>query len=182
FIVKGHISERIQASLTEGSDLVVSVPPYALENFRVYAPQLMPFESAGATVFSGDSFAAAKTKIPFILPNATAPTVYAEGAGPSVAQDAVVKGIELSPAKYAFLTKLSEEADADMPDIGRALLIEGLSRVYTATEGAATAALRTSLTAATATTALGTDNLESLLNLEGAITPTHASPSNVLML
>lgn len=181
FITHGVIDSPIRASLQEGSDLAVSIPPYALENFRIYAPQLTPFENAGATVFNTDTFAAGKTKIPFVLPGATAGT-FSEGAGPTVVQDASVKGVELTPAKFAFLSKMSEESDADMPDLGRALLLEGLSRIYASTEAAATAALRTSLAAATATVSVGTDNLESLLDLEAAITPTHASPSNVLML
>lgn len=178
----GRIDPGISASLQEGSDLGVAIPPYQLETFRVIAPQLTPFENAGATVFSSDSFGVRVEKVPFILPNATAPAVFAEGAGPSTTQDCTVKGISLNPAKYAFLTKISEEADADIIGVGAAIVQEGLARVYTATEGSATAALKTSLTAASATVALGTDNLNSLLNLEAAIPQAFANPSNALML
>ncbi len=182
FVMTGRIDGGISASLQEGSDLSVAVPPYELESFRVIAPQLMPFELAGATVFTSDSFGVRVEKVPFILPNVTAPAVFAEGAGPSTAQDCVVKGISLTPSKYAFLTKISEEADVDIIGVGAAIVQEGLARVYTATEAAATAALKTSLTAASATVALGTDNLNSLLNLEAAIPQAFANPSNALML
>jgi HK97 family phage major capsid protein len=182
FVMTGRVGGGISASLQEGSDLSVAVPPYELESFRVIAPQLMPFELAGATVFTSDSFGVRQEKVPFILPNAAAPAVFAEGAGPSTVQDCVVKGITLTPAKYAPLTKISEESDADIIGVGAAIVQEGISRVYTATEAAATAALKTSLTAASATVALGTDNLKSLLNLEAAIPQAFANPSNALML
>ena len=181
FVMTGRL-DSINASLQEGSDLGVAIPPYQLEAFRVIAPQLTPFENAGSTVFSSDSFGVRVEKVPFILPNATAPAVFAEGAGPSTAQDCIVKGISLTPSKYAFLTKISEEADADIIGVGAAIVQEGLARVYTATEGAATTALKASLTAASATVAVGTDNLNSLLNLEAAIPQAFANPNNVLML
>ena len=182
FVMTGRIDAGISASLQEGSDLGVAIPPYQLETFRVIAPQLTPFENCGATVFSSDSFGVRVEKVPFILPNGTAPSVFVEGTGPSTVQDCVVKGISLTPAKYAFLTKISEESDADILGVGAAIVQEGISRVYTATEGAATTALKASLTAATATVALGTDNLNSLLNLEAAIPQAFANPNNALML
>jgi HK97 family phage major capsid protein len=182
FVMTGRIDTGINASLQEGSDLGVAIPPFQLEQFRVIAPQLTPFENCGATVFSSDTFGVRAEKVPFILPNATAPAVFAEGAGPSTAQDCVVKGITLTPVKYAFLTKISEEADADILTVGPAIVQEGIARVFTATEGAATTALKASLTAASATVALGTDNLNSLLNLEAAIPQAFANPNNALML
>ena len=184
FIKTGQLSPAIQAAagdLTEGEGLAAAVPPFILERFRVIAPQLAPFESAGATIYNSDSFGMVQIKVPFIL-SGTAVTTFPEGSGPSTTQDAKVVGIELTPAKYAFLTLVSEEADADIPNLGQSLTQEGLSRIYASTSAAATADLLASLTAAGATVSAGADNLESLLNLEAAIPPAFAAPSNALML
>jgi HK97 family phage major capsid protein len=182
FVRFGKTTPEIKASLQEGSSLSVAIPPYQLENFRVIVPGLFPFETAGATIINSESFEMNTVKIPFVIQASTAVSTFAEGAGPSSDQPATVKGLSLTATKYAFLTKLSEEADADIQGLEGAIVQEGISRVYQSTTAAATTALLASLTAASATVTAGADNLESLLDLEAKIPPAFASPNNALML
>lgn len=185
FIRTGHVADSlrpgISASLSEGADLGVAIPPFQLETFRIASPFIAPFENAGATIFASDSFGMTKIKVPFVL-SGSAVTTFAEEAGPSSTQDASVVGIELDSDKYAFLTKISEESDADIANLGGAVTVEGLRRVYKSTSDAATAALLDSLIDAGAWITRGSDNLKSLLDLESAINPVYSSPTNCLML
>ena len=110
-------------------------------------PASLPFESAGATIYASSDFSMRVERVPFVLPGA-AVTTYPENSGPSTVQDATVKGISITAAKFAFLTKVSEEADADIPTLQASITEEGVRRIYSSTSAAATAALLTSLAAA----------------------------------
>src|SRR6266700_3134220 len=157
FIRTGEGSPEISAALSEGDGLAAAIPPYELEAFRLAVPFIAPFEAAGATVFASDSFGMTAIKQPFVLPG-PAVTTYSENDGPSTVTDASVVGVTLTPAKYAFLTKISEESDADIIGLNGAISTEGVRRVYSSTSNAATTALLSSLFAAGAFITRGSDN------------------------
>lgn len=185
FVRTGRISDTLRAgmvaSLSEGSDLGVAIPPYALEAFRVDSPMIAPFEAAGATIFASENFGMTKVKVPFVLPGNPA-TTYAEESGPTTTSDATVVGVTLTPAKWALLTKLSEESDADIPGLEGAVTQEGTRRMYKSTSDAATTALLSSLYAAGSFVSKGSnDFLTNLLDLEAAVNPVFSGPTNVFM-
>src|SRR5207253_7862874 len=82
----------------------------------------------------------------------------------------------------AFLTKLSEELQQDVPNLEGSLAAEGVKRVFNSITKAVTSALVSSLTSANAIVAATGDYLTNLLDMEASIDPTWASPDNCWMM
>jgi HK97 family phage major capsid protein len=177
FILDGE--GGIQSSLAEGGTLAYVVPGWEVQNFVTAYPAIDPFGQAGATIIDTDD--GHTLKIPIITQGANVGT-FSELSGPSSAQDAGVYVASLEATKYSFLTKLSEEAAADIPALERTLSAEGVRRVFNSVSKAVTAALISSLTSANAIVDLTGDYLETLLTMEAAIDPTWASTGNVWMM
>jgi HK97 family phage major capsid protein len=175
-------SSGIRASLSEGSGgLVTIIPGQTVENFIAAYNSVDPFGAAGASIVQLDG-GWTDAKVPFIVAGED-PTTYSELTGPSSDQPASIYVAELdSPVKYAFLTKLSEEADADIPNLAASLGVEGIRRCFNRVTKAVTAAFRTALTNASATVSTTGDNLEDLLNMIAKVPPVFAGPSNCWML
>jgi HK97 family phage major capsid protein len=188
FIRTGELCDEMtpsqSAALTEGGGAAGVVPAFELQQILTVAPALTPFEQLKATIYTDSDFGFTVRKVPFVLANDTLPSSFAEAAGPSSVQDATVASIEIPGTKYAFLTKMSEELDSDVPDLGQAIMFEGIKRIYRKTVATATTALISSLITANAVVSGDTmlDPLEMLLNLETAVDPSFSGPGNGFML
>jgi HK97 family phage major capsid protein len=170
----------IQASLSEGSDLIHVLPGAEVLPFVTAYPSVDPLRQAGATIqdLPGGWVDA---NIP-IITSGTEPSTYSEGAGPTNDEGAAVYTAQLkNPAKYAFLCKPTEEAMADIGNLASVLGQEGIRRVLNKITKAATQALCTQLTSASATVTHSGDNYEDMLNMIAAIPTMFAGPGNVWM-
>ena len=183
FILRGERPEMMATGYigeeSGGGSVDYVIPAYEIGNFIAAYPNYDAFGSAGASVYPSD-FPVIDRKIP-ILNAGTAVTTYAEGAGPSTAQNATFDPLTISHAKYALLAKFAEEFSEDAPGSVDAAIGESVARVFMSQNNAFTQALIASLTSADAEVGKGLDYLNLLLNLQAAVPPTFANPQNAFM-
>src|SRR5207302_2496258 len=136
FITKG-IGGKV-ASLGEGSGgTQYVIPGWQVDQFVRAYPTVTPFESAGATII--DTVDGHVIKLPIIAAGNDVVT-SAEQSGPTTETDANVYVASLGAHKYAFLTKLSEELQQDVPNLEGSLAAEGVKRVFNSITKAVTSA------------------------------------------
>jgi hypothetical protein len=172
----------ILAALTEGGELQFVIPGYQVDQFLVAYPGIDVWTQAGARVTDLEGGWINQHQ-PIIVSGPDV-GVFAEGTGPTVDQSATVYVAKLdSPKKHAFLSLPSEEAYADVAQLGGSLAQEGIRRTIFSIGKSVTAAFVASLTAAHATVPNTGDGLTDLLNLmEAGPDGIFSQPTNKWML
>lgn len=172
----------ILAALTESGELQYVVPAYEVQQFIEAYPGLDIWQLAGAAISDLEG-GWIDSNQPIVVAGPD-PGVFAEGSGPTVDQSATVYVAKLNaPKKHGFLSLPSEEAFADVLQLGGTLTREGIRRTIFGIGKSVTSAFVASSAAAHATVPNTGDALEDLLNLISAGPDgIFAAPTNKFML